>query len=431
MAVNPEHIGDVEEGTPKSAPEVDELGLTPEERAAFDGMKEADAGAPTDPEPEPAPEPAPAPAPAPGAPPAPPPGPAPAPVAADADDDDEPDLIVNNPKTGKAQKTVSVGKHNRLLTKAQQAAQQIQQQLETERAERIRLNERLAILNEALTAAPPPAPVDPAEAQRRAVAENPMLEQDIDPNEDALGAIAQANRRIAFMANQVQQSHETTTEQLNDQTLLQTFQRDTQAFTQTEEGRHFMGPDGAYQFLKNSRLQELAISLFDKDPTDPNEQFTQQEINRLISDFNAEEKWVVQNAINSKKSPSAAILKLARSRGWKPPAAAPAPAPAAAPPAAPAPRAAPAPAPAAPAPAPAAAAPAAAPAPVVARMQNEIEAAAASRSLSDGGGAPPPMALDADRLLKMSDEEFGRYVDSLPKEQLDAIMGREQERPRY
>jgi hypothetical protein len=83
--------------------------------------------------------------------------------------------------------------------------------------------------------------------------------------------------------------------------------------------------------LKDSRLTELAISLFDKDPTDPAQVFTQAEINKLVADFNAEEKWVVANARKAGKSPSAAIMKLAKGRGFKPQVAQAQAAPAAAP----------------------------------------------------------------------------------------------------
>jgi hypothetical protein len=218
------------------------------------------------------------------------------------------------------------------------------------------------------------------------------------------------------MADASMQQQEATQDQLQDQALLRDFTRDTQMYAQTEEGQHFFGGEGAYQFLKNSRLVELGISLFDKDPTDPNEQFTPQEINKMIADFNAEEKWVVNNALSTGKSPAKAIMRLAKGRGWKPPQAA---------------------APAAPLPAGGARRPAqpqarspAAPAPAAARnavaqIQAEQAGAAASRSLSDGGGVPPAEPLSIETLLKMDDQEFGMYIDNLPTQRLQALMGRE------
>ena len=61
----------------------------------------------------------------------------------------------------------------------------------------------------------------------------------------------------------------------------------------------------------------------------------------------------------------------------------------------------------------------------VAQIQAEMAGANASRSLSDGGGSPPGEPLSMERLLHMNDEEFGIYVDNMPKSQLDAIMGRD------
>jgi hypothetical protein len=422
MAVQIERIGDVEEGAPLPPSERDELGLTAEERAIFDGMRDGDADIPADPEPEPAPEPDPAAlAPDGTTPPAPAPAPEPTP-----EDDDTPDTVVTDPKTGKKQSTISFGKHQRLLTKAQQAAEQARQLAEQERINNAKLAERLAILNEALTAPPPPTPEERAAMQQREIAANPMLEETIDPAADAIGALAQIQRRQDWLANTTAQQQEATREVLDDQQMISDYQRDTTAFSRTEAGKHFFGADGAYQFLKNSRLVDLAISLFDKDPTDPDAQFTPQEVQKLISDFNAEERWVVSNAQKAGKSPAAAIMKLARGRGWKPPQAGAAPAPAPAP-APTAPRAA-APAqrtqaaPAAPA-VPAARAPGQLDA--VAQLQAEAAAAAASRSLSDGGGAPPGQPLTMERLVKMNDAEFAAYIDNLPKDRLDAIMGKD------
>jgi len=407
-----EQIGDVDEGTPVESR--DEFGFNAEERAAWDAMQAgpADGDGPAEPEPASDPEPT---EPAPDAPPA-----DPAAVAPPAEeDDDAPDVITTDPKTGKQQKTINYGKHQRLITKAQKQAEDARLLAEQQRVDNAKLAERLAILNEALMAPPPSsAPAAPAAPA------NPMLEPTINPAEDAIAALDQMQRRQVWLAESSMQVQEQTQEQLQDQQVVADFTRDTQTFARTEEGRHFFGDEGAYQFLKNSRLIELGISLFDKDPTDPNAVFSQTEINKMVADYNAEEKWVVTNALKGGKSPSMAIMKLARGRGWKAPAAA-APAP-------------PAPAPAARAAAPAvpglarppAAAPprapaAAAPASAAAKLQAEIDGAAASRSLSDGGGSPPAEPLTPEALLRMNDEEFGRYVDSLPKDRLDAIMGKQ------
>jgi hypothetical protein len=333
------------------------------------------------------------------------------------EEDEEPDQVTRDPRTGKEQRTISYGKHQRLLNKARADAEALRTQAQEERVNQAKLAERLSILNEALMAPPPQQPQTPQEieaARLQEIQQNPMLEETVDPSVDLPNAIAQLQRRQVYMANASMQQQEDTQEQLQDQALLRDFTRDTQLYAATQEGQHFFGGEGAYQFLKNSRLVELGISLFDKDPTDPNETFTQAEINKMIVDFNNEEKWVVSNALKANKSPAKAIMRLAKGRGWRPPQApAPAPQPQLQPGAR---RAAPAPA------ARRAAAPAVS---AVAQLQAEQAGAAASRSLSDGGGAPPAEPLSVETLLKMDDEEFGLYVDNLPTARLQQLMGRE------
>jgi hypothetical protein len=389
--LQPETIGDVEEGTPGEAATLDEMGFTPDERAAFDAMRDGpqDSDGPAEPEPveenaEPVDQAAPA--------------------EPDDGDDDTPDVITTDPKTGKSQKTINYGKHQRLMSKAQKEAETVRQQAEQARIDNAKLAERLAILNEALMAPAPAADAPPAPV-------NPWTEPTINPEENAIEALAQMQRRQAWMAESTTQAQQQTQAQLEDTQIVHDFTRDVSRFESTEDGKHFRGENGAYQFLKNSRLIELGISLFDKDPTDPNIQFTQAEINQMVGDYNAEEKWVVGNALKAGKSPSQAIMKLAKGRGWKAPAAQ-------------------APAPLAATPAPAArngngSAPPAQVPTAVAKLRNEIDGAAASRSLSDGGGSPPAAPLDAQTLLRMNDAEFAKYVDNLPKERLDSIMGRQ------
>jgi hypothetical protein len=407
-----ERIGDVEEGENLALPgEVDELGLTSEERAQFDGMRDADRGIPEAEEAEEVPEePVPSTPPSPGV-------EAPAPAQAkqpQPEEDDEPDQVTRDPRTGKEQRTISYGKHQRLLKKAQSDAEELRKQAEEGRINHAKLAERLAILNDALTAPQAPRQLTPQEQEyqrQQEVAQNPMLEDTIDPSVDIAGALAQMQRRQVFMANASVYQQETTQEALAHETMVRDFTRDTQMFSQTEEGQHFFGMEGAYQHLKNSRLVELGISLFDKDPSDPQQQFTQQEIDKMISDFNSEEEWVVQNALSKGNSPAKAIMKLAKGRGWRPPQVQTAtPAPVVQPQVR---RAAQASLTRAPVPS------------AVAQINAERAGQAASRSLSDGGGSPPSGPISPNELLAMSDEEFGSFIDSIPKHQLEAMMGRE------
>jgi hypothetical protein len=432
--LQPEKIGDIDEGFVPEPTQVDEMGLTPEERQAFDDMKDADKTIPEGPEeaPEPAegttpPEGQTVPVdalPAPGAVKKPPPEP--------PEEDDEPDQVTRDPRTGKEQRTISYGKHQRLLKKERDAAEALRLQNEETRVNQAKLAERLAILNDALTVPPAPQQLTPEQqeyARQQEVQQNPMLEETIDPAVDLAAAIFQMQRRQIYMANASMLQQESTQEALQEQRMVQDFTRDAEMFSRTEEGQHFFGQEGAYQYLKNSRLREIGFELFDKDAADPNERFTQAEINQMVSDYNGEEKSLVNNALQQRRSPAKQILRHAMGRGWKPPQAAgaaapPAPSMTAAPTSAPArntlarpPAAPPAQAQAA------AAAPAARSA--VAQIQAEQAGAQASRSLSDGGGVPPGEPLSPEQLLKMDDEEFGIYIDNLPTQRLQALMGRE------
>lgn len=380
--------------------EVNDIGLTAEEQAEFDRMAQ---GGDDDPEPPPAGD------------------------EIDGDPDGDPDDTIDEAPaagplgkektpaelaaeaaTGKkpAPKTVSFGKHQREMKNANAKITALETAERRQREDNIKLAERVAIINEALAAqaaaATAPA-VDP-----NAPPENPFEEADIDPTVDYAESVKQIQRRQRYQMEHNQRFEGEVAESREDTQLRDTFQRDFAASQAADPTL----PD-AYQFLKDSRLTEICISEFDKDPNDPEQIFTQAEITKMVQIFNAEEKWVVGNAIKANKSPSAAIKKLARARGWKP--AAPAPAAAARPaPGAPAVRnGAPRPAPGA-----APAVPSAA-----AALADLAAAKEAGKSLSDGGGAPP-QGLSAELLLQLSDEEFAAMVDDLPKHQLDALMGR-------
>lgn len=304
-----------------------------------------------------------------------------------------------------APKTVSFGKYQRELKKAGETTAAAQAEAKKAREDAIKLAERVAIINEALSAQPT-APVDP-----NAPPANPFEEADIDPAEDYAAAVQQERRRNKFAYEASQGVQQDVAVSREDQAMKDTFQRDYNASAAADPIVPL-----AYQFLKDSRLTEICISEFDKDPNDAAEVFTPQEVARMVQIFNSEEKYVVGNAIKAGKSPTAAILRLAKARGFKPPAAAPAAT--ARPAAAPA-------APAVPAVRNGTGRPPAAPAVPSAAEQLAALAAAqeAGKSLSDGGGAPPT-GLTAEMLLRMDDDAFADLIDGLPKHQLDALMGR-------
>lgn len=311
-------------------------------------------------------------------------------------------------------KTVNYSKYQRELKRANEARDAATAQLAKEREDRIKLATRVEMINEALQArpaAPQPEPEAPV---------NPFEEPDIDPDEDFKGAVAQVNRRVKFQAEQHQQTAEVFQESREDSAIKETFTRDFTAYASKEPAIH-----GAYQHLKDARLTQICLGEFGKDPNDPNEQFTPQEVQRMVQMFNNEEKWLVGKAIKERRSPAAAIMSMAKTFGfdpaaWKaaqeaarqPPVAARAPA-ARQPqvPAVPAPR-----------------APARPQAPQEPTAQEMLEQLRVNqengRSLSDGGGAPPPSGLSAEMILRLGDEEFAELLDSMSEHQLNSIMGR-------
>lgn len=317
-------------------------------------------------------------------------------------------------------KTVNYSKYQRELKKANDRAAELERTAAAERENRIKLAARVELINEALAGQRQAAEQAAAAAQAdpNAPPANPFEEEDIDPNENYAEAVAQLNRRNRFMYEQQQQFQTTTQETNADREMRETFERDFRSYAGTEQGKDL---PQAYQFLKDSRLTEICITKFDKDPNDPNEVFTPAEVQEMVNLFNQEEKWVVSNALKAGKSPAQAILKLARSRGFKPAAAAaaPAPKPATARNGAAAPATARPAVPAVPAPAPAPAAGDAAAALAQLRQNQED-----GRSLSDGGGVPPG-GLSAEMLLRMNDAEFGELLDTLSEHQLQALMGRD------
>lgn len=400
-----EHLPDAGDGAAaEDAGDVNELtGLTADEQQAFDGMRTGDtpAGDPepgtgddVDPDPDADPEDGDA-----------------DPAAGDADpaadrplgQEKTPEELAADAAAGKkpAPKTVSFGKYQRELKKAGETAAAAQAEAKKAREDAIKLAERVAIINEALSAQPAAA-VDPD-----APPANPFEEADIDPAEDYAAAVQQERRRNRYAYAASQGIQQDVTVSREDQQMRDTFKRDYDAHTAADP----IVPH-AYQFLKDSRFIEICISEFNKDPTVPEERelITDQEVSRAVQVFNAEEKYVVGNAIKAGISPTAAIMRLAKARGFKPPAPAPAARPAAA-------------APSVPEHTNGAAAPPTAPSASTA-LATLAAAKEAGKSLSDGGGAPPPTGITAKMLLDMDDDAFASFVDELPQHELDSLMGR-------
>jgi hypothetical protein len=354
-----------------TAGEVDD-GFTAEERTAFDQMRDAT----SDPAPAPTPEPT----------------PAPAPAAADAggeDDDDEEDAGAA-PVAGAApaqpaadgtvapvvpKRRVSARKYER----AEEARKVAERERDDMRQSQARLDERLRILNEALT----PVPAATAEAEEDA---------EPDADQDIFAWVNWKKRDDARFRAEIAE-------------------RQTSQQTRMEE----QDLSTAYQVLMANRTFELAQYFFQKDLTENGVALTDDEVGKIRQTIAGEERELVSGAIKNKRSPAKAVLALAKARGFRPTAAAPAPKPNGV---------------AAPATG-AVAAPAAVPGalntPVAApRVEDEIarirEGSEAARSLSTGGGAPPN-PLTPEKLANMSDDEFAHMVESMSPDQERQLFG--------
>lgn len=395
-----------------------DFGLTAEELTAYNEMRSAppQSGEPGNPTPE---EPSETPAPAPDAPAAPAAAAGEKTVTAPAadEDDDEPDpAAVAGPDGVKLPKRVSYNKFRRLEDEAKAA----KAELETERSKaqkaaetQARLDERLRLINEALTPAPAAAQDDDPEP---------------DPEKDIFGHNAWLKRQLVktretyderFRAMDAERETATAERQ-----IAEVYVTDAQQFAAREPT--FLP---AYSYLMQVRMAQLANYHFGKDLTDPTcPPLTAAEVARIKQDVAAEERQLVSQAIKAGKSPAAAVFAMAKMTGFRPQA------PAATAEAAGAPAAANGvkPPPGAAAPAVAAAVAAAAPAngngaaPAAGSVRTEIEKLKAGQdaalSLSGGGGAPAPV-LNAEKLANMPEEEFGAMLDNISRGELRRIMG--------
>lgn len=286
----------------------------------------------------------------------------------------------------------------------------------TLRESQTRLDERMRIINEALT---PPA------AGAKTVAET-AAEADPEPDaeKDIFAHNAWLKRQLTKVTERLDQNEQRGQTQTADQELANIYIEDSRAYAAKEP--HFVD---AYNHLMESRTAELAQYYFQKDlsPEAAEEatkagqnpiELTAAETKQIRGVIAAEEKELVTKAVKAGQSPAARIFSLSRARGFRPqpkPAADLAAAAAAAG--------------EKPAPKPAAAAgsleqpPAAAAVPRVADEIARIKAGSeASKSLSSAGGAPPN-ALTADKLANMPEEEFNALVDRLTPAQEREFFG--------
>lgn len=391
---------------PQAAPAADsgvgDGALDTTEQAQFDAMRDA-TSAPPAPAPEPVASPAPTPdsAAAPGAIAA----PAAEPVAeVDEDDDGETPPAVA-PKPGDPAKQggrVSRHKYLRDTAKLETQVADLNKKIEDGTISRAKIEERLALINEALMSKP---------EQTAQAAEDP----EPDPEKDIFAHNAWLKRRLDGVSTKLNEITQGTEAQQRAQQeeahLTEAFTDDALTFAEAEP----TFPE-AYRYLINSRIIELAqfhfgINLRDKEAKRP----TPKQVAVIERSIAAEERDLVKHALEEKRSPAQAVMALAMGRGFvaqapKPTAAAPTNGAAA--PAAPGSL-------ASPPPAPAALAAVTSVADEIGRIKAGTEAAL---TLSAGGGAPPS-ALTPERLANMPDSEFQALMDRLTPAQQRAALG--------
>lgn len=295
----------------------------------------------------------------------------------------------------KPKKRVSARKYERTAAELADARKEAQ----TLRESMARADERMKIINDALT--PPP------------VAAKAEGEEDPEPDaeKDVFAWIAWSKRDRARTNDRLTEIQSGRQAETQDAQLANTYTDDARSFASTEP--NFVP---AYQFLMANRTYELAQYFFGKDLQEPGVQLLPAEVAKIKTTIGNEEKQLVSEAVKAEKSPAARIFALAKARGFRPPGAgnsAAKPNGAAKP----------------------AGNGAAAAAPgslaegggaAASRVEDEIarirEGSESSRSLSHGGGAPPS-PMTPEKLANMPQDEFDRFVDSLSPAQERAMFG--------
>jgi hypothetical protein len=304
----------------------------------------------------------------------------PAPVAADKPADAP--AAAEPPEPGEEEIPTTDGKSkrrmvdSRALKAEREKARAFEAELKAERETRARVDERLKMLSEAVTAA---EPVEKVEA--------PVIP---DPEQDIFGYA----KYLAAELEALKTSHTTaqaeTAEQRQTAAVITSYQRDAANFESKQ-------PDfkEAYNFLIGLRKTQLEA-----------QRYSPEEVNKWL---HVEEMNLVQRAFEGKTSPSQDIYNLAKSMGYAPKVAAQA-----TPAAQAAPTAAAKPAPAAPL-----------TAPSVTDEIDRIKAGkAASISLSNGGGSAGE-ELSLEWLARAPDKEFAAFMDKPGnREKVERAMGK-------
>jgi hypothetical protein len=331
-----------------------------------------------------------------------------------ADGDDEPPAAAADgepaPAGQKKPKTISYGRHQRDLAKVQEQLAAAQNETAKEREARVRLDERTRQLLEAIQMRPAAAAAAAPEADA-----DPEPNADDDPIGHAQWKIRSLEKTVTELKNGRQQEQQATAAEQEERQIYDAYAGSLESAAATDPTFA-----DAFVHLRETRYRELGfiyagVDINDKAAVDaaltPEEQVN---LSRNIQrTFHNEQMLVAREALKARKSPATIVKNLALARNFVPKAAAPDGGNGAAPP----------PAPRGKAPPAAPAAPAAAEPSVKDQLQSIREGTELSRSLSDAGGSPGD-GITPERIANMSDDEWNDFFESMPKNKLDAMMGK-------
>lgn len=335
------------------------------------------------------------------------------------EDEDEPAAAAGTkPDAGQPDKRPPRRVPYKRFERAEAERVRLEKLVQQQQVEQARINERMAIINEALT--PKQQAAKTAQQQAEEDDPEPELEADGTPKD-----IFQHNawlrrqfvRQDATIRSMQEGSQRQSAAQTEYETVKQTFADDAQAFTAEEPNF----PE-AYTFLLATRFAELAAYHFGKDATDQATKFTSQELARIRQDIAAEERTLVTSAIKAGRSPARAVFAMAKARRYAP-SAKPTATPGAGAAAAAAVASNGAAAPAVARPANGAARPAAAAAPSVREEIDRIKNGSEAALSLAGGGATPALALTPKVLADMPEDQFAALLDRLSEDDLRRAMG--------
>lgn len=297
-----------------------------------------------------------------------------------ADDEEDADALPNGIRVitddqGRQRLVNAEGKYVRsvphaALHKERERRKAVEAEYAKSRETQARLDERLAILNEAMK--PKPEPKGPA---------NPLEEADISAEEDPLGALAQLQRRNQFLIQERSRSADESRHQSEARTVFENVQNTYKADAARMIAENPSFKD-AYAFLMKGRDAEYqALGM-----TDPAQR---------AAAIAKDEAEIVIGALKGGRSPAETIYAIATARGFAPTAAAPADG---------------------------TMKPTASSTQATAKLQQIRNGQAAAATLSGTGGTPSE-GLTAESLASMSQADFDAMVDKLTPQQQRQLFG--------